>query len=199
MAISYGESIARKKKENENKIINEIISITCRNYQHLSSNDLLKLATLQNDLDNIYEEKARGAFVRSRRKWMEAGEKNTKYFFSLEKRNREITSINKLVINDATNENPKDVSKFVSQFYSKLYSSLNQPTNTDLFLSNLSDNINKITTDFRNSCDEELNIQDVIDCINSLKENKSPGSDGLTGEFYKTFCNNLAPFFTCCF
>lgn len=35
---------------------------------------------------------------------------------------------------------------------------------------------------------------EVIDCINSLKENKSPGSDGLTGEFYKTFDNILAPF-----
>ncbi len=89
---------------------------------------------------------------------MEAAEKNTKYCFSLEKRNREITSVNKLVINGATNE--KDVSNFVSQFYSKLYSSLNQPTNTDLFLSNLSDDINKITTDFRNVCDKELNIQE---------------------------------------
>ncbi len=81
LAISYGKSVTRKKKENENKIIHEIIAMTCKNYQHLSNNDLLHLATLQNDLDNIYEEKARGAFVRSRRKWMEAGEKNTKYFF----------------------------------------------------------------------------------------------------------------------
>ncbi len=115
LAISYGKSVTRKKKENENKIINEIIAITCKNDQHLSNKDLLNLATLQNDLDNIYEEKARGAFVRSRRKWMEAGEKNTKYFFNLEKRNREITSVNKLVINGATNENPKDVSNFVSE------------------------------------------------------------------------------------
>ncbi len=91
---------------------------------------------------------------------MEAAEKNTKYCFSLEKRNREITSVNKLVINGATNEKPKDVSNFVSQFYSKFYSSLNQPTNTDLFLSNLSDDINKITTDFRNVCVKELNIQE---------------------------------------
>lgn len=43
--------------------------------KNMSSNDLLKLATLQNDIDNIYAQKARGAFVRSRRKWMEAGGK----------------------------------------------------------------------------------------------------------------------------
>jgi len=79
----------------------------------MSSTEILKLATLQNELDNIYEEKARGAFVQ-RQKWMEAGEKNAKFFFGLEKRNREITSVNKLIINGHTNENPKDISCFVS-------------------------------------------------------------------------------------
>jgi len=190
----YGKSVKKKKKENENKIINDIISLTCKNNINMSSTKIYKLATLQNELDNIYEEKARGAFVRSRQKWMEAGEKNTKYFFGLEKRNREITSVNKLIINGHTNENPKDISCFVSQFYSKLYSPSSQLNEADCFLSNLSTSINKITSDYKNSCDKELNIEEIINCINSLKENKSPGNDGLTGEFYKHFCKDLAPF-----
>lgn len=114
----------------------------------MSSTDLLKLATLQNELDNIYEEKARGAFIRSRQKWMEAGEKNTKYFFGLEKRNREITSVNKLIIDGLTNDIPKDISCFVNQFYSKLYSSKSQLNDADGFLSNLSTSINKIMSDY---------------------------------------------------
>lgn len=57
--------------------------------------------------------------------------------------------------------------------------SFNQPTNINP-LSSLSESINKIDTNLRNSCDEDLNIEEVIDCINSLKENKSHGSDGLT-------------------
>ncbi len=97
------------------------------------------------------------------------GSRRKKYqiFFQFRKKK----SRKKLVINGATNENPKDLSNFVSQFYSKLYSSLNQPTNTDVFLSNLSDDINKITTDFRYLCDKDLNIQEVIDCIN-IKEKR---------------------------
>jgi hypothetical protein len=51
----------------------------------LTNQELLELS-LQIHLDCIYEEKAGGAFVRSKRKWMEEGEKNTKYFFNLEKR-----------------------------------------------------------------------------------------------------------------
>lgn len=104
----------------------------------------------------------------------------------------------KLIINYSTNENPKDISNFVFQFYSKLYSPLINQLKQIFFLSNLSDNINKINRDFRNSCDE-LNIQEVIDCINSLKYNKFPGSDGLTMEFYKTFCSVLAHIFLAVF
>lgn len=37
-------------------------------------------------------------------------------------------------------------------------------------------------------------MAEINECIKSLKENKSPGSDGLTGEFYKTFNLKLAPF-----
>ena len=58
------------------KIINRTIFITGKNNQNVSSTELLELATLQNELDNIYEEKARGAFVRSSQKWMEE-EKNS--------------------------------------------------------------------------------------------------------------------------
>ncbi len=125
---------------------------------------------------------------------MEAGEKNTKYFVNLEKRNRE-NLCNKIVINGATNENPKDVSNLYPNSIVNYIALLINPLIQIYFLANLSDDINKITTDFRNVCDKELNIQEVIDCINSLKENKSPGNDGLTGEFYKTFCDYLHLFY----
>lgn len=38
-----------------------------------------------------------------------AGEKNIKYFFGLEKRNRETAFVNKLIINGLANDNPKDI------------------------------------------------------------------------------------------
>lgn len=51
----------------------------------MSNQDKDKLNMLQLQLDFIYEEKVRGAFVRSRRKWLEEGEEQKKYFLSLEK------------------------------------------------------------------------------------------------------------------
>ena len=38
-----------------------------------------------------------------------------------------------------------------------------------------------------NSCEERITEDDLLDALKSMKENKSPGNDGLTKEFYETF------------
>lgn len=46
----------------------------------------------------------------------------------------------------------------------------------------------------RSYCDSPLTVEEVCTSISALKANKSPGTDGLTAEFYKSFSNLLAPF-----
>lgn len=46
----------------------------------------------------------------------------------------------------------------------------------------------------KNHCDTPLAVEEVVDSIALLKNNKSPGTDGITAEFYKSFSNQLAPF-----
>ena len=55
---------------------------------------------LQSKLDEVYLNRAHGAFVRSRARWLEEGEKNTSYFCRLEKRRQERNAVNVLMIND---------------------------------------------------------------------------------------------------
>ena len=50
---------------------------------------LTSINIIQNDLDELVENNAKGAAVRSSARWMQYGEKNTKYFLGLEKRIRE--------------------------------------------------------------------------------------------------------------
>lgn len=66
MAIQRGKEIAKAK-------------------QNLCQQDKDNLTKLQLELDQIYEDKARGAFVRSRRKWLEEGQKNTKKILTWKK------------------------------------------------------------------------------------------------------------------
>lgn len=46
-----------------------------------------------------------------------------------------------------------------------------------------------------NICEAPFSLQDIIDAINDLKNNKSLIPDGLTAEFYKAFSKTLDPFF----
>ena len=39
-----------------------------------------KKRDLENHLNNLYDKKSKGAQIRSRAKWVNEGEKNTKYF-----------------------------------------------------------------------------------------------------------------------
>ena len=51
----------------------------------------------------------------------------------------------------------------------------------------------KISNEHFRLCEVEISLDEIIEAINSQQNNKSPGNDGLTAEFYKHFSNELAP------
>ena len=55
-----------------------------------------KISFYQNELENLVQNRTKGAIVRSRIGWAENGEKNTKYFLNLEKRNYDKKVIHEL-------------------------------------------------------------------------------------------------------
>jgi len=56
------------------------------------------------------------------------------------------------------------------------------------------DNAKVIKDDFKLYCDGDLRLEEVKECIGNLKDNRSPGNDGLISEFYKVFRDKLVPF-----
>ena len=49
----------------------------------------------------------------------------------------------------------------------------------------------KLTLDMKSACEGKLGIKECFDCLQSFENCKSPGEDGLTAEFYKTFWNSV--------
>ena len=68
--------------------------------------------------------KVEGTILRSKVKWVEMGEKNTKYFINLEKRNYNSKYIKKLIKNDGQEiTQPKVILQEQCSFYEDLYRS----------------------------------------------------------------------------
>ena len=137
-----GESIkfgARKKK----LVNNEIKKIEDRNeylYQLINQcnnndNDILEEIELnKGKIEKLVTTKIQGAIIRSRIKWYEEGEKNSSYFFNLEKRTANMKSINRLQLNDGSiTQNHESILKEMEIFYQSLYKSSKPPMTNNTF------------------------------------------------------------------
>ena len=126
--------------------------------------------------------------IRSKARWCEQGERSTRYFFNLKKRNRSNNYITKLKAENRTLVTPTEILNEEHRCYKNLYTSTcKNPNDTcfDEFFE--SPALPKLTSQFADTCDGFLTKEE---CYVSLKEfyrGKSPGTDGLTTEFYLTF------------
>lgn len=141
----------------------------------------------------MYTYRAQGAYIRSRQKWIEEGECNTAYFFRLEKSRLRTSLIETLNIDGTVTNNPQEIASFCANFYSNLYHLNFSEEATCTFLESVK-NCKTISRDDSNLCDSEITLLEVNNSIIELKNNKSPGTDGLTAEFYKQFSEELSPF-----
>lgn len=58
----------------------------------------MKLTSLKEEIDQLYINMTKGAFLRPRAKWLEESEKNSSNFFAMEKRNYKRNNITSLKI-----------------------------------------------------------------------------------------------------
>ena len=130
-----------------------------------------------------------GIIIRSRARWYEHGERSSKYFLNLEKRNHVKKHIRKLDINGVLTTDPLKILNEQKRFYQELYQSINKMSNNSeiisLFLDNL--NIPKLSETDKNYCEGKISVSECHKLLDSFQNNKTPGNDGMPIEFYKKF------------
>lgn len=191
-SIRFGKRFSKEKELRSSAIIKDINNILCLSSP--SDQDKEKLYLLKEDLDALYAEKAKGAFVRSRAKWLEFGERNSTYFFNLEKRRGELKKISTLDINGVLISDEAKISKFVADFYQQLYTSYFHSDSSKQFFSKVEQFIPNISEDSYTACEGEITVEEMDILITKTPHNKSPGPDGLPFEFYRSFWNDIKYF-----
>ena len=139
----------------------------------------------------IYEKKTEGARIRSKCLWYEEGEKLSKFFLNLEKRRGIQGQIRKLIVN---NQEIKDQNKIQNKllfFYETLFRNTSANTSEDCesFLNDAF--VPKLNYEDARICEGDLNELELLKALKSMQNNKSPGNDRLTKEFYETFWNEI--------
>ena len=129
---------------------------------------------------------------RSKCRWIEKGEKPTKYFFNLEKRIYDRKTIHEIRSEDGEEiREEKEILKAIHAFYEDLYSSktITSQEQFDLFVRNL--NFPQLSDEDRDEIEGPLTLEECKTVLESFQENKSPGEDGFTVEFYKYFFDSI--------
>ena len=135
-------------------------------------------------LEEIYNYITEGIIIRSKTDWYALGEKSTKYFLNLEKRNKAKSHI-RMILTEHSSEitDSKVIFSELKSFYSNLYEQRSTKTKADClhYISNF--NVPKLSEEDRTICEGKLSKKECYDALLSLGNNKSPGNDGLSKEF----------------
>ena len=192
----YFSSKLKKQNDTREKMIENDLKVLEQCIDVDNDEDINKLTELSNELESIRNKKLDGIFIRSRAKWVEYGEKPSKYFLSLEKRNH----INKLIpklVNDNGDDlfSQKDIMDHVIKFYKRLYSNddfISHDVNLNHLLSNV--HLPQVPASLCNGMSSPIAYTELSSAVFGMKNNKSPGPDGFTVEFFKTFWSDISHF-----
>ena len=192
-SISISYSINRSRKEKENiKTLEKDIQILENSMNTNPDETILASLNLKKlELENYREHMVDGLLLRSRANWHEYGEKCTKYFCKLEKKNYIYKTISELI--DDTGKHlsiQSDILHEQAAFYKKLYSTRKLEINTETFFNHEI----HLNDDQKESCEGNLTYSECGEALKVMKNGKSPGSDGFTVEFYKFFWKDIGPF-----
>ena len=108
--IKYSKRKAKKKRDEEKALQTKLIDIQNKLQVNYNESDKTEMDKLKAKLSRIEAIKTEGTIVRSRARWYEHGEKNSKYFYSLEKTNYRRKHVSS-IINHEDNRSKTDSSR----------------------------------------------------------------------------------------
>ena len=192
VTIKFATNKKRKEQENEKKIIAEIdlFQIKIQNPSNIENLDQLNtdIYNKRVQLNELIDNRINGNIIRSKAQLVDNNEKNTKFFSSLEKKRSESKVLRQLNVNGNIINNQSNILLEQHLFYKKLYKKREQSPS---FYNFFNDNVNKLNNEDKLLCEGLLTEFECLNALKQMKNNKSPGSDGLTTEFYKIFWTDV--------
>ena len=192
-SMKESKHIAQEKRRTENDIINKMKTLEQKIALQKHDKDIEELEEYQTKLEKIYNEKTQSLIIQSRIQVYEEGEKSTSFFLNQIKQNKRKSTIRKLM--DGTKEllDQNTIMEKLNKFYSKLYTR-DKKCEAGNWIKNLRRDglIPQLSEEESESLNKPTSKQELKDTLDKCNNNKSPGNDGLTKEFYCYFWNIIS-------
>ena len=139
------------------------------------------------ELETITEYQTKGVISRSKSRWYNEGEKNTKYSLNLEQRHCKEGTITQLKVNGKDLiQSVKEILHECEAFCKNLYCSKVQGND------DFSPATRQVLSDeSKQHCQGLLSLIECLEALNGMATEKTPGTDGLPCEFYKVFWKDI--------
>ena len=186
--IDFSKALSKNEKQEVSYLEKKLKDLECdlsntkTRDQYLDSKD---------KLENIYTKKANGIRIRSKCSWYECGEKSSKFFLNLEKTRAEQGHLRKILVNENEIQEQREVDTHLYLFFKNLFTQKLSvcEENVTKFLDQIS--LPKLNNEQFSECEGFINEEELFSALKSMENDKSPGNDGLTKEFYETFWQDL--------
>ena len=140
-----------------------------------------------NNLEKVYQEKANGIKIRSKCDWYEFGEKSSKFFLNLEKEHALQNQVQTPFCGQKEITDKNQINHQLHHFYKTLFTEKLQIQNENItaYLNQIS--IPVLTEEQPQACKGPILENELLKALKNMSNNKSPGNDSLTKEFYEIF------------
>jgi hypothetical protein len=195
--IGYCSYKNKLKKENEKTLIEELKDLEIEMCNKPNEDIKQRMQTTTNQLKDIDKDKLRGAQLRAHCMHINDNEYNTKYFLNKEKTKAEAKTMTVMMTDDnKLITDSKTIAKEQRNFYKKLYSDdptidKNESENALKYFLNGNYEIENLEKSDKENLDQPISKQEIANSLKELANNKSPGSDGLTTNYYKFFWTHI--------
>jgi len=198
-SVKYSSYIKRKNNNNFKNWNDELAELEFEVTKTMAETELNqinnRITSLKLQIEEHVSKEARSAAFRCRAQYYEDGEKSTKYFYNLEKVNKAKKSITRLQSSSGILTDSKDILNEEVRFYKQLYTTsiahLTEVEKNSWYNKFLSGNHKKLDIDSKNSLNVDITEHEVYNILCSFSDNKCPGSDGLSKEFYIFFWEEI--------
>lgn len=141
-------------------------------------------------MEQMEEEKYKGAVIRARSERLWLGERPTKRAIGEEKRYATKNEINEIRYHNEVSTGKSVIeTAFVERYRSLLGTEVQV---NDIFINNYVKQMPRLDEDIKLELERQITRDEIKQAIEDLSKGKTPGPDGLGSAFYKVFKNEVA-------